>query len=177
MAHSEVWWVAGTSGWLGLLSPHGFSMWPDWLFCMVVRFVTNQPRSKRRENKFHLLVWEMSGICNHHTWLWILLVKMAFLFFSPFFSSNYVYVVFLQWIQQFQKESSLSSWCARTLVLLEGDLKARSRISILSCDSVNEDQLSEDGQACEIAWKLSGVAGPKNPPNLGSIQPKAGICH
>lgn len=166
-------WMART------FSPHGLSPWLDW---------TSLHRSQICHNPSHVpeeveSIPSLNGKSVKHLWSSHLasnvicsdaLSFFLFFFFLPY-PQTFSSVVCLQRIKRFHKELPLSLYCARTLAFLEGLLENRNMISILGWVSTNEGQFSDDGQVYEIAWKQSGQAGPKGPPDLG--QDPAWVLH
>lgn len=180
MAHSQVCWMAGTSGWWWHLFLHMGSPCDEiGLLWMMARFVTNYPDSRGGGiNSISQCEGRQEFVANTPSLECCYSKPCLFpLFFFSFFSSNHVICSLSSVNTEIHRELPLSLKCARTLAFLEGPLEARSMISTLSRDSANEGELSEDGPTCEIAWKLSGQVGPKDSPNLGSIQPESCICH
>lgn len=154
---------AGPSGWLGVFSPHGLSPWQNWASLHDSQVCHNLAHTP--EEVMSILYLDGKNVNNLWSSRLALNVisgnddsSLCFCLPTPLLLSPYSqalsFVVCLQRMQRFHRELPLSLYCARTLAFLEGLLEARNMISTLGCVSTNKGQFIDDGQACEIAWKL-----------------------
>ena len=97
---------------------------------------------------------------------------LPLLFFFLYFPQSMSFILCLQWIQRFQRESPFSLEHARNLAFLEGLWEAISLISTLSWGSANEGQQIKGWSNLWGCLKVVRASWCKRAPRLGRIQSK-----